>query len=116
MHPLRNHRSYIAAMGHRLSGIALALFLPIHFLLLGSAIGGAEGLDRFLVYTELPLVKFAEWGLVVLLAIHFLFGIRVLLIEMTRWPEHPGMLVDWVVPFTVAALFVGVVFVFQVTA
>ena len=52
------------ALIHRLSGIALALFLPVHFWALGR---GLE-LDSFLRWTEQPLVKFAEWGIVVLLA------------------------------------------------
>ena len=52
------------ALIHRLSGIALAIFVPIHFWALGR---GLE-LDQFLRWTEQPLVKFAEWGIVVLFA------------------------------------------------
>lgn len=114
MHPLRNHRSYIASIGHRLSGIALAVFIPFHFLLLGNAFDGAKGLDQFLVYTDLPLVKIAEWGLVMMLAIHFFFGIRVLLLEFTDWPNQVNRFAAWVIPGTVAALFIGVVFLIQV--
>lgn len=114
MHPLRSHRSYIASIGHRLSGVGLAVFLPLHFWFLGAAFGGAEGLDRLLVYTDLPLVKVAEWGLVMLLAIHFLFGVRVLLLELSKWPNHTKRLSGWVVPSAVAAAFVGLVFLIQV--
>ena len=114
MHPLRNHRSYLAAIGHRISGIALAIFLPFHFMLLGSAFDGESGLDQHLIYTEQPLVKIAEWGLVMMLAIHFLFGLRVLFLELTPWPGHVNSLAGWVLPCLIAALFVGVVFIFQV--
>lgn len=114
MNPLRNHKSYLAAIGHRVSGIALALFLPFHFLLLGSALDGAQGLDRFLVYTDLTPVKVAEWGLVMMLSVHLFFGIRVLFLEFTRWPGHVNDLAGWVVPCCIAALFVGTVFVIQV--
>jgi len=38
-------------------GIALALFLPVHFWALGDALQ----LDAFLAWTEQPLVKFSEW-------------------------------------------------------
>jgi fumarate reductase subunit D len=114
MHPLRNHKSYIAAIGHRLSGIALALFLPIHFLLLGSAFNGTAGLDKYLVYTDMPLVKVAEWGLVMLLAVHMFFGARVLLLELTVWPNHRETLANWVVPGLVASGLVGIVFLVQV--
>ncbi len=54
-------------MVHRLSGIALAVFLPLHFWALGQALQGEAALDVFLRWTEQPLVKFAEWGLVLLL-------------------------------------------------
>lgn len=114
MNPLRNHKSYLAAIGHRVSGIALALFLPFHFLLLGSALDGAQGLDRFLVYTDLTPVKVAEWGLVMMLSVHLFFGIRVLFLEFTRWPGHVNDLAGWVVPCCIAVLFVGTVFLIQV--
>ena len=65
------------ALIHRLSGVALAIFLPIHFWALGL---GLE-MDAFLRWTEQPVVKFAEWGIVVLLAAHLGGGLRVLAIE-----------------------------------
>ena len=71
------------ALLHRLSGIALAIFVPIHFWALGR---GLE-LDQFLRWTEQPLVKFAEWGIVVLLAAHLGGGLRVLAIEFLDWHE-----------------------------
>ncbi len=114
MHPLRNHKSYIAAMGHRLSGIGLAIFLPFHFLLLGTALEGAEGLEAALAFTDSPLVKIAEWGLVMLLALHFFFGLRVLLLELTRWPNHSETLGNWVLPGAIASAFVGIIFLLQI--
>jgi fumarate reductase subunit D len=69
------------AFVHRVSGVLLACFLPLHFLLLGSVLGGATALDRSLSFTAIPIVKVAEAGLVFLLAVHLLGGIRVLAIE-----------------------------------
>jgi fumarate reductase subunit D len=68
---------------HRVSGIALALFLPAHFWVLGQ---GLE-MDGFLRWTEQPLVKAAEWGLVVLLAAHLGGGLRVLALEFLPWRD-----------------------------
>jgi fumarate reductase subunit D len=79
--PYRRNALWVAAMVHRLSGIALAIFLPIHFLVLGLSLQGAAKLDGFLRWTDMPLVKLAEGGLVFLLAIHFLGGLRVLAVE-----------------------------------
>jgi len=78
---------WIAAMVHRLSGLALACFLPLHFLALGLAIDGEAQLDRFLEWTKNPLVKLAETILVFLLTVHMLGGIRVLIIENLPWRE-----------------------------
>ena len=116
MHPLRSHKSYLAFVGHRLSGLALVLFLPLHFYFLGSAFNGADGLDRLLVYTDLPLVKFAEWGLVTLLALHAFFGVRILLLEFSNWPHSVARLGAWVIPGALGAAIFGVAFLFQVFA
>jgi len=71
------------ALVHRLSGVALALFLPAHFWALGQALE----LQGFFAWTEQPLVRFAEWGIVVLLAAHLGAGLRVLAIEFLDWHE-----------------------------
>ncbi len=71
------------ALVHRVSGIALALFLPLHFWVLGRALE----LNAFLKWTEQPLVKFAEWGLVLLLAAHLGGGLRVLALEFLPWRD-----------------------------
>lgn len=70
---------------HRLSGVALALFLPVHFWALGQALKGEAALDGFLRWTESPWVRFAEWGMVVLLAAHLTGGLRVLALEFLPW-------------------------------
>lgn len=76
---------WIAAMIHRLSGLALALFLPIHFLVLGLAIENTARLDAFLTWTKQPAVKLAEVILVALLVVHALGGLRLLVVEMATW-------------------------------
>jgi fumarate reductase subunit D len=79
-----SHRQpgFVAALLHRLSGIALAVFLPLHFLALATALDGAAALDSFLAVTHAPLVKATECALVVALATHMTLGLRVLAIEL----------------------------------
>jgi len=84
----RGSALWIAALIHRLSGLALAIFLPVHFFVLGLSFHGGAKLDSFLRWTDQPLVKFAEGGLVFLLTVHLLGGLRVLLIENLPW--HDG--------------------------
>ena len=81
------HTGYLAFLVHRVSGILLTLFLPVHFFALGSALEGAAAFDIFLAWTERPLVKFAEWGIVLLLAAHLGGGLRVLALEFLPWRD-----------------------------
>jgi len=82
----RSHPTYLAFVVHRVSGLLLALFLPLHFLALGQALAGPAALDGFLRFADMPLVKVAEWGLVTLLALHLTGGVRLLLIELAAPP------------------------------
>ena len=81
----RRNLLWLAALVHRLSGLGLAIFLPVHFLALGLAINGEAQLDGFLRWTDRPIVKLAEGALVFLLAVHLLGGLRLLLIENLPW-------------------------------
>jgi fumarate reductase subunit D len=87
--PIRKaHRAdmlWVAAFVHRISGLLLALFLPVHFLVLGLAIEGAARLEDLLRWTDLGIVKLAEAVLVLLLAVHLLGGLRILVIENLSW-------------------------------
>lgn len=103
----RRHPVYWAYLVHRLSGLALALFLPLHFTLLARALDGAEGLDRALALTHSPLVKIAEWGLVVLLSLHMAGGTRLLLIEFGPWR---GPRKDWIAGAAGFSLAAGLAF------
>jgi fumarate reductase subunit D len=85
-----NHRQsilWIAALVHRLSGLALAIFLPLHFLALGLAINGEARLEGFLRWSDQPVVKLAESGLVFLVMVHMLWGLRLLVIENLDWRD-----------------------------
>jgi fumarate reductase subunit D len=76
-----------AAIVHRVSGVALAVFLPAHFWALSRAIEGEARLEGFLRWTDQPLVKLAETGLVILLAAHLAGGLRILALEFLAWTE-----------------------------
>lgn len=85
---------------HRLSGLALALFLPLHFLVLGQAISGAAPLQTLLDITRLPLVRAMEWAVVVSLAAHLAAGIRILCIEFLAWHALQKTLSTLAIAFT----------------
>ena len=106
--PLRNF-----ALAHRLSGIALALFLPLHFWALGQAIQGEAGLESFLRWADQPLVKASEWAIVLLLAIHLTGGIRILMIEFLPWRDWQKTLAAVV---AATALAIGLLFALSSSA
>ncbi len=89
----RSHPAWWAFLAHRLSGLALAAFLPLHFWALGQALDGDAALAGFLRVADHPMFRFGEWGLVVLLAVHLTGGLRLLLIEFTPWS---GLRKNWI--------------------
>lgn len=86
------------AMVHRVSGIALAVFLPLHFWALSTALE----LEAFLEWTRQPMVKLAEWGIVVALAAHLGGGVRVLALEFLPWRDWQKALAATAAGLTVA--------------
>jgi len=105
------HAGFAAFVIHRLSGVLLALFLPLHFLALGLALDGARALDEFLIFAELPWVKAAEWTLVILLSVHLSFGLRILALEFLPWRGARKRWLGWGAGFAAAA---GLMFIIAV--
>ncbi|SDY88164.1 succinate dehydrogenase, cytochrome b556 subunit [Citreimonas salinaria] len=83
--PHRAHPLWLAFLLHRISGLGLALFLPAHFYVLSLALTRPASLDGFLHWTENPLLKVSEFGLVFLLAVHMFGGLRLLALEFLPW-------------------------------
>ena len=83
--PHRNQPLWYAYMLHRISGIALAIFLPVHFYVLSMSINNSKDFDKVLHWAEQPLVKLAEFALVLLLAMHLFGGLRLLALEFLPW-------------------------------
>jgi fumarate reductase subunit D len=103
----RAHTAWWAFIVHRISGVALAVFLPMHFVALGSAIRGDAMLEDFLRWSDQPLVKAAEWILVTLLAAHLAGGLRILAIELLPWRNWQKTLAAFGAAFAIVA---GLVF------
>ncbi len=109
----RSHPAYWAFLMHRLSGLGLALFLPLHFWALGQALHGAAALDSFLRFADQGLFKFAEWGLVVLLALHMMGGVRLLMIE---FGSASGLRKNWIAGAVGFAAATGMAFALSLIA
>jgi len=103
----RRHLAYWAFLVHRISGVALALFLPVHFWVLGTALHGEAAFGEQLRWTQQPLVIAGEWLLVMLLAAHLAGGLRLLALEFLPWRNWQKTLATLAAAFTLAA---GLVF------
>jgi fumarate reductase subunit D len=103
----RAHPLWLAYLLHRLSGILLALFLPLHFWILSLAITAPEKLDGILLLTQSGAVKLAEFGLVFLLAVHMFGGLRLLAMEWLPWSTRQKTLAAGAaaIAFLIATLF-----------
>ena len=107
MKPYRRHIAWWTFLVHRISGVALALFLPVHFLALGTALRGGGELDAFLLWSSQPTVVAAEWALIMLLAAHLAAGLRILALEFLPWRRWQKTLATLAAFFTIVA---GLVF------
>jgi fumarate reductase subunit D len=103
MKATRNHPAWWAFVVHRLSGLALALFLPAHFLALGTALRGEQALGEFLRWSESPLVIASEWVLVMLLGAHLAGGLRLLALELLPWRDWQKTLAALAAAFALVA-------------
>lgn len=101
--PSRAHPGWVAFLLHRLSGLALALFLPMHFWALGRIRESETALDSVLAWSEHPWVKLAETGLVVALALHLAGGVRLLLVEFALWRGRQEAAIAGAFAFALAA-------------
>jgi fumarate reductase subunit D len=108
--PSRAHPLWLAYILHRLSGIGLALFLPVHFWVLALAITDPARLDGFLSLTEAGVLKLAEFGLVFLLAVHMFGGLRLMAMEWLPWTPPQKSLAAGA---TAASFFVAGLFLMQ---
>lgn len=105
----RAHPGFVAALIHRLSGLALAIFLPLHFLALGLALK-EETFAGFVTWSNQPLVKLSEALLVAALAVHLAGGLRVLAIEFAGLTRAQSVLIACAIAFGAA---MGVLFLMR---
>lgn len=102
-----------AALGHRLSGIALIIFLPLHLAVFGESLKSGAALERSLAITALPWVKLMAWSLLALLIIHLSFGIRILLIEFLPATSPARLRLGWIGGGIAAAMLFTMLYVWR---
>lgn len=104
---MRSHPSYLAFLIHRVSGLCLALFIPVHLYFISLLLDDPERLDQFLTWTSTPLVKFSETILIFFAAVHLTGGIRIIVYEWFAANAKQG---PWIVATIIIAFVFGIVF------
>lgn len=110
MKPHRQQPLWFAFILHRISGVALALFLPVHFYVLSLALSPTDQLDSLLIWAQNPMVKLAEFALVFLLAVHLFGGLRLMALELLPWHNKQKTLAASAVAI---AFFVAILFLLR---
>lgn len=105
----KSHLSYFAYACHRYSGLLLACFIPLHFLMLSQSLRGMQGFEKSLALTDVWVFKFGEWALVILLAVHLTGGLRLLMIEFGPWR---GLRKGWIQLTILFAIACGFLFLY----
>lgn len=90
-HPVQRYKvrtGMFAWLCHRLSGIAIVLYLVLHVWGLKS-LSDRDAFNELIASYHAPIYKFGEFMLLVAIAYHALNGLRIVLIDFLGWsPNH----------------------------
>jgi succinate dehydrogenase / fumarate reductase cytochrome b subunit len=67
---------------HRLSGLALIAYLPLHIHVTATLTKGPESFNRTMTFLTSAPFHFLEWGLFGVILYHALNGIRLILVDL----------------------------------
>jgi len=96
----------VAWLLHRVTGVALALYLIPHFVSIHAASGGRQALDAELASFRTPLFAMAEWLLIGAVAFHAFNGLRIIAVDCFDLTGRQRLLF-WLVLAACAAVFVA---------
>jgi succinate dehydrogenase / fumarate reductase cytochrome b subunit len=97
-------------VAHRLTALALTIYLCVHLITLGSVLGGREDFDRTMAIMNSPTIRFLELGLVGLVLFHTFNGVRLSLLALfpsinQRWLSYGVVTVSVVIVILSLPLF-----------
>ncbi len=96
---------------HRLTGVALTVYLLPHFISIASARRGPEVFNAILATYTAPIYKIAEFILIMAVAFHTFNGLRVIAVDFFNLSSRQKLLF-WVVMSACAAVLVVTSFFF----
>jgi succinate dehydrogenase / fumarate reductase cytochrome b subunit len=92
---------------HRLSGLAIAFYLLMHILVISTVVGGTGNFNEAMKFLKAPLFVLLEMGLVAVILIHGLNGLRIVLFDLGYGVKMQkqifiALMVIAVIPFIIA--------------
>ena len=92
---------------HRLSGLAIALYLLMHILVISTVVGGTGNFNEAMKFLKAPLFVLLEMGLVAVILIHGFNGLRIVLFDLGYGVKKQkqifiAFMVIAVIPFIIA--------------
>lgn len=67
---------------HRLTGLAIAGYLLLHILVISTVVGGTDSFNQAMKFLKAPIFVLLEMGLLAVILIHGLNGIRIVLFDL----------------------------------
>ena len=104
--PYRPYTGTWAWFIHRLTGIGLAVYLPMHVYVTSSFGKGEKAFMEQMGFIQMPLFRWLEIGLLFAVLFHVLNGIRVTLVDL-GWGLRQERVLFWVLMAIGAVLFVA---------
>ncbi len=91
---------------HRLSGLAIALYLMMHVLVISTVVGGSGNFNAAMTTLKAPIFVLLEMGLLACILIHGFNGVRIVLFDLGYGVKKQkeifiGMMVLAVIPFVI---------------
>ena len=96
----------VAWLLHRLTGLALVLYLLLHLYVTSTLAKGPEAFNSLMKKMNVLIFKFLEVGLLAVFIYHALNGIRVIMSDFGMASEHQKRL--WWALFVLTIIFVAV--------
>ena len=107
----QNNTGSWAWLLHRLTGVALAVYLLPHFMTIYNARQGPEALDSALAWYTGPLIALSEWVLIMAVAFHAFNGLRLIAMDFLDL-SHRQKALFWLAMAGCLLVFIGATFVF----
>lgn len=92
---------------HRLTGLAIALYLLMHIVVISSVVGGTKNFDAAMTFLKAPTFVLLEMGLIAAILIHGFNGLRILAFDLGYGVKNQknifiGLMVVAIIPFLIA--------------